>query len=70
MALCMAMTVCLYCATFADFSFCMKICFGTAAALLYMLMVFVPCCIRKRKKKGLPLHASFLEFIDETVSKD
>lgn len=48
----------------------LKICFGIAAALLYMLMVFVPCCIRKRKKKGLPLHASFLEFIDETVAKD
>ncbi len=51
MALCTAMTVCLYCVTFADFSFCMKICFGIAAALLYLLMVFVPCCIRKRKKK-------------------
>lgn len=70
MALCTAMTVCLYCVTFADFSFCMKICFGIAAALLYMLMVFVPCCIRKRKKKGLPLHASVLEFIDETVAND
>ena len=35
-----------------------------------MLMVFVPCCIRKRKKKGLPMYASVLEFIDETVAKD
>ena len=69
MALCTAMTVCLYCVTFADFSFCMKICFGIAA-LLYMLMVFVPCCIRKREKKGLPMYASVLEFIDETVAKD
>lgn len=48
----------------------MKICFGTAASLLYMLIVFVPCCIRKRKKKGLQLHASVLEFIDETVAND
>ena len=48
----------------------LKICFGIAAALLYMLMVFVPCCIRKRKNMGLPLHDSVLEFIDETVAKD
>ena len=48
----------------------LKICFGIAAALLYMLMVFVPCCIRKRKKKGLPMYASVLEFIDETVAND
>lgn len=70
MALCMAMTVCLYCATLADFSFWIKICFGIVAALLYVLTILVPYSIRKRKNRELSLQAYLREFIDETVAKD
>ena len=66
LALYAAMTTCLYCATFAEFSFSMKICFGTAAAMLYVLINLMPFFKMRRKDAGLSLQSYLKKLISLT----
>ena len=65
-----AMTTCLYCATFADSSFCMKICFGSAAVILYVLMNLIPYFKIRREDTGLSLRAYLKTYINEMITKE
>ena len=66
LALFVAMTTCLYCATFAEFSFSMKICFGSAAVILYVLMNLIPYFKMRRKDAGLSLQSYLKKLISLT----
>lgn len=69
-ALFMAMTTCLYCALFAAFSFSVKICFGGAAAILYILMSLTPYCMMRRKDEELSMTSYMKTLISEIITKD
>lgn len=65
-----AMTTCLYCATFADSSICMKICFGIASVILYVLINLIPYFTMRRKNAGLSLRAYLKTYINEMITKE
>lgn len=65
-----AMTTCLYCATFADSSFCMKTCFGSAAVILYVLMNLIPYFKMRREDTGLSLQSYMKTYINEVITND
>ncbi|WP_141210465.1 hypothetical protein [Prevotella sp. P2-180] len=65
-----AMTTCLYCATFADLSFCMKICFGVASVIFYVLINLIPYFVMRHKGADLSLSAYLKTYINEIISKD
>ena len=65
-----AMTTCLHCATFADSSFCMKICFRSAAVILYVLMNLIPYFKMRREDTGLSLRAYLKTYINEVITKE
>ena len=69
-ALFMTMTTCLYCATFADFSFGMKICFGVASVIIYVLINLIPYFTMRRKNAGLSLRAYLKTSSDEMITND
>lgn len=69
-ALFMAMTTCLYCALFAAFSLCMKICFGGAAAILYILMSLTPYIIMRRKDEELSMTSYMETLFNDIITKD
>lgn len=68
LALFIAMTICLYCATFAEFSFSMKICFGFAAVILYGLINFIPYFKMRGKDSGLSLQSYLKTYINEMIT--
>ena len=70
LALIIAMTTCLYCATFADFSFGMKICFGVASVIIYVLINLIPYFTMRRKNARLSLPAYLRTYINEIITKD
>lgn len=49
-AIFMTMTICLNCATFADFTIGTKICFGIAAAILYGVINLIPYFLTRKNK--------------------
>ena len=70
LALFMTLTTCLYCATFADFSFGMKICFGVASVIIYVLINLTPYFTMRRKNARLSLPAYLRTYINEIITKD
>ena len=70
LALFMAMTTCLYGATFADFPFGMKICCGVAAAIIYVLINLIPFFTRRRKEDGQSLPTYLQTYINEIITKE
>ena len=70
LALFMTLTTCLYCATFADFSFGMKICFGVASVILYVLINLIPYFMMRRKNAELSLPTYLKTYINEIITKD
>ena len=70
LALFMTLTTCLYCATFADFSFGIKICFGIASVILYVLINLIPYFMMRRKNAGLSLPTYLKTYINEIITKD
>ena len=70
LALFMTLTTCLYCATFADFSFGMKICFGIASVILCVLINLIPYFMMRRKNAGLSLPTYLKIYINEIITKD
>ena len=70
LALYAAMTACLYCAIFADFSFCMKICFGIASVILYVLINLIPYFTMRSKGAELSLRAYLKTYINEIITKE
>ena len=70
LALFMAMTTCLYCAMFAECSFSMKICFGIAAAILYVLINLTPYIIMRRKDARLSMQSYMKTHINDIITKD
>ena len=69
-ALFMTMTTCLYCALFAAFSLCLKISFGGAAAILYILMSLTPYFMMRRKDEELSMTSYMKTHINEIITKD
>ena len=70
LALIIAMTTCLYYATFADFSFGMKIYFGVASVIIYVLINLIPYFTMRRKNARLSLPAYLRTYINEIIKKD
>ena len=70
LALIIAMTTCLYCATFADFSFGMKICFGVVSVILYVLINLIPYFTMRSKGAELSLRAYLKTYINEIITKE
>lgn len=70
LALFIAMITCLYCATFADFSFGIKICFGIASVILCVLINLIPYFTMRRKNAGLSLPTYLKIYINEIITKD
>ena len=70
LALFMTLTTCLYCATFADFSFGIKICFGIASVILCVLINLLPYFMMRRKNAGLSLPTYLKTYINEIITKD
>ena len=70
LALFMAMTTCLNCAIFADFSFGMKICFGMVSVILYVLINLIPYFMMRIKNAELSLPAYLKTYINEIIMKD
>lgn len=70
LALLIAMTICINCAVFADFSLGMKICFGIAAAILYVLLHLMPYFMMRRKDAELSLQSYLKRYIYEIITED
>ena len=70
LALFMTLTTCLYCATFADFSFGIKICFGIASVILCVMINLIPYFMMRRKNAGLSLPTYLKTYINEIITKD
>lgn len=70
LALFMAMTTCLYCATLADFSLEVKIGFGMAVAILYIVLNLIPFFLRRRKDAELSLPTYLKTYLNEIITKD
>lgn len=70
LALYAALIICLYCTIFADFSFGMKICFGIASVILYVLINLIPYFKMRRKNAGLSLRAYLKTYINEMITKE
>lgn len=68
LALFIAMTTCFYCATFAEFSFSVKICFGFAAVILYVLINLIPYFKMRGKDSGLSLQSYLKAYINEMIT--
>ena len=70
LALFMTLTTCLYYATFADFPFGMKICFGVASVIIYVLINLIPYFTMRRNNARLSLPAYLRTYINEIITKD
>ena len=70
LALYAALITCLYCTIFADFSFGLKICFGIASVILYVLINLIPYFTMRRKNARLSLPAYLRTYINEIITKD
>ena len=70
LALFMTLTTCLYCATFADFSFGMKICFGVASVIIYVLINLIPYFTMRSKGAELSLRAYLKTYINEIMTRE
>ena len=70
MALYAALITCLYCTIFADFSFGMKICFGIASVILYVLINLIPYFTMWRKSAELSLQSYMKTYINEVITND
>lgn len=70
LALFIAMITCLYCATLADFSIEVKIGFGMAVAILYVVLNLIPFFLRRRKNAELSLRAYLKTYINEMITKE
>lgn len=70
LAIFIAIAVCVNCAVFADFSFGMKICFGIAAAILYVLLHLIPYFMMRRKDAELSLQSYLKRYIYEIITED
>lgn len=65
-----ALNTCLYCTIFVDCSFGMKICFGIASVILYVLINLIPYFTMRRKSAGLSLRAYLKTYINEVITND
>lgn len=65
-----AMTVCLYGATFVDGSFGTKMCLGIAAAFFYVVINLIPFFLRRRKDAELSLKAYLKTYINEIITEE
>lgn len=70
LALYAALIICLYCTIFADFSFGMKICFGIASVILYVLINLIPYFTMRSKGAELSLRAYLKTYINEIITKE
>ena len=70
LALYAALITSLYCTIFADFSFGLKICFGIASVILYVLINLIPYFTMRRKSAGLSLRAYLKTYINEIITKE
>ena len=70
LALYAALIICLYCTIFAAFSFGMKICFGVASVIIYVLINLIPYFTMRRKNARLSLPAYLRTYINEIITKD
>lgn len=70
LALFVAMTTCLYCATLADFSLEVKVGFGMAVAILYVVLHLIPFFLRRRKNAELSLQDYLKTYLNEIITKD
>ena len=70
LALFMNLPTCLYYGTFDDFSSGMKLCFGLASLLIYVLINLIPYFTMRRKNARLSLPAYLRTYINEIIKKD
>lgn len=70
LAIFMALNACLYGATLADFSLAVKIGFGMAVAILYVVLNLIPFFLRRRKDAELSLPTYLKTYLNEIITKD